>query len=211
MLSRRAAVLVFLVLTAAFAGPGAAQSTTTMSGFVAGSRTIYQMNLTDLKPGDLPAGIKLLTGNLEVGSKDGKRTLFTNKPTEFLISLPEVLPPDFTIEAEISAKKGGGAPDDLVFEGTRTQDRGVASAQVTWHPERLSVVGGGEMYQSGMPEDLAVALPNVLSQVSLSYANGALKLYTNGRRLYTLSDRKFARGRVLHVWLGGQDGPGYPA
>lgn len=201
MSSCRAAVFAAISVIATLAGPAMAQG-----GFVPGGRTIWQMNLANLQPGDLPAGMKLLQGNLELGNKDGKPTLFTNKPSEFLISLPEVLPPDFTIEAEISAKKSGGAPDDLVFEGTRTQDRGVASAQLTWHSSRLSVVGGGEMYQSPMPEDLGVTLPNALAQVNVSYGNGALKLYTNGRRLYTLSDRKFARGRVLHVWLGGQDG-----
>lgn len=177
-------------------------------GFVPGSRTIWQMNLTDLKPGDLPAGIKLLTGNLELGSKDGKPTLFTNKPTELLISLPEVLPADFTIEFEVSAKKCCN-PEDLMFEGGRGRNRGVASAEVTWNPSHIMVVGGGEMYQSDVPEDLALTLPNALAQVNVSYANGALKLYTNGRRLYTLSDRKFARGRFLHLTLGGQDGPEY--
>jgi len=177
-------------------------------GFVPGSRTIWQMNLANLQAGDLPAGMKLLQGNLELGSKDGKPTLFTNKPTEFQIRLPEVLPADFTIEFEIAAKKCCN-PEDLMFEGSLTRNRGVASAEVTWSPPHIAVVGGGEMYQSDVPEDLGLTLPQTLAQVNVSYAGGALKLYTNGRRLYTLSDRQFARGRVLHVTLGGQDGPEY--
>ncbi len=208
MPSPRAAAFATLALTAALAGPGAAQSTTTMSGFVPGSRTIWQMNLANLQPGDLPAGMKLLQGNLELGSKDGKPTLFTNKPTDFLIRLPEVLPADFTLEFEISAKKCCN-PEDLMFEGSLRRNRGVASAEVTWHPSHIMVVGGGEMYQSDVPEDLGLTLPGALAQVNVSYAGGALKLWTNGRRLYTLSDRKFARGRVLRVSLGGQDGPEY--
>jgi len=203
MPSLRAAAFATLALTAALAGPGAAQS-----GFVPGSRTIWQMNLANLQPGDLPAEMKLLQGNLELGSKDGKPTLFTNKPTEFLIRLPEVLPADFTIEFEIAAKKCCN-PEDLMFEGSLRRNRGVASAEVTWHPSHIMVVGGGEMYQSDVPEDLGLTLSGTLAQVNVSYAGGALKLYTNGRRLYTLSDRKFARGRVLHVTLGGQDGPEY--
>ncbi|HEY9383069.1 MAG TPA: hypothetical protein VIP80_06105 [Gemmatimonadales bacterium] len=208
MPSRRAAAFATIALSAALAGPGAAQSTTQMSGFVPGTRTIWQMNLANLQPGDLPAGMKLLQGNLELGSKDGKPTLFTNKPTDFLIRLPEVLPADFTLEFEISAKKCCN-PEDLMFEGSLTRNRGVASAEVTWHPSHIMVVGGGEMYQSDVPEDLGLTLPGALAQVNVSYAGGALKLYTNGRRLYTLSDRKFARGRVLRVSLGGQDGPEY--
>ncbi|HEX7023980.1 MAG TPA: hypothetical protein VF187_04095, partial [Gemmatimonadales bacterium] len=201
MPSRRAAAIATIALAAALARQGVAQSTTVMSGFVPGTRTIYQMNLTDLKPGDLPAGIKLLTGNLELGSKDGKPTLFTNKPTDFLIRLPEVLPADFTIEFEIAAKKCCN-PEDLMFEGSLTRNRGVASAEVTWHPSHIMVVGGGEMYQSDVPEDLGLTLPNTLAKVNISYDAGTLKMYTNGRRLYTLSDRKFARGRVLRVLLG---------
>lgn len=203
MPSCRAAALATVALTAALAGPGAAQS-----GFVPGTRTIWQMNLANLPPGDLPAGMKLLQGNLELGSKDGKPTLFTNKPTEFQIRLPEVLPADFTIEFEIAAKKCCN-PEDLMFEGALGRNRGSASAEVTWSPPHIAVVGGGEMYQSDVPEDLAVTLPGALAQVNVSYAGGALKLYTNGKRLYTLSDRQFARGRVLHVTLGGQDGPEY--
>lgn len=208
MSSRRAAVFASLVLAVGVTVAGAAQSTTTMSGFLPGSRTIYQMSLANLSSGSLPAGMKVLQGDLELGSKDGKPALFTNKPTDVLITLPEVLPADFTIEFEIAAKKGG-APDDLMLEGTRSRNRGVASAEVTWHPGRLSVVGGGEMYQSAMPEDLGVSLPGSFAQVGVSYAGGALKLYTNGRRLYTLSDRKFARGRVLRFSLGGQEGAEY--
>jgi len=119
-----------------------------------------------------------------------------------------VLPADFTIEFEIAAKKCCN-PEDLMFEGSLTRNRGVASAEVTWSPPHIAVVGGGEMYQSDVPEDLGLTLPQTLAQVNVSYAGGALKLYTNGRRLYTLSDRQFARGRVLHVTLGGQDGPEY--
>jgi hypothetical protein len=208
MPSRRAAAFSTLVFCAALAGPGAAQSTTTMSGFVPGGRTIYQMSFANLEPGQLPKGIKLLKGSLDIGSKDGKTTLVTNAPTEFLVRLPEVLPADFTIEFEIVAKKCCN-PEDLTFEGTPRKDRGVASAEVTWHPSHITVVGGGEMYQSDVPENLGATLPGTLSLVQASYDAGTLKLYTNGKRLYSLSDRKFARGRVLRVSLGGQDGAEY--
>jgi hypothetical protein len=36
-----------------------------------------------------------------------------------------------------------------------------------------------------------------------------VKMYTNGRRLFTLTERKFVRGRVLRVSLGGQDDDKY--
>jgi len=203
MSSCRAAAVVTMSLTAALAGSGAAQS-----GFAPGTRTIYQMSFANLQPGELPTGITLLKGSLAVGSKDGKTTLVTNAPTEFLVKLPEALPPDFTVELEIAAKKCCN-PEDLMIEGTLGRNRGAASAEVTWHPSRITVAGGGDMYQSDVPEDLGPTLRGTLSQVGMSYEAGTLKLYTNGRRLYTLSDRKFVRGHVLRLTLGGQDGPDY--
>jgi hypothetical protein len=204
MPSRQAAVFVTsFALTAALAAESAAQSS-----FVPGKRTIWELSFANLKPDELPKGIKLLVGNLGIGSKDGKTTLVTNKPTEFLVQLPETLPADFTFEFEVTPKKCCN-PEDLMFEGTPAMNRGPTSAQVTWHPEALMVVGGGPVYQSTMPEELKVTLPGTPTEVDASYDAGTLKLYTNGKRLYTLSDRKFARGRVLRVWLGGQEGEEY--
>jgi hypothetical protein len=67
------------------------------------------------------------------------------------------------------------------------------------------VIGGGETYEAPMPEDFRATLPGVLTQVVAAFEGTTVRLYTNGRRLYTLTDRKFARGRVLRVFLGGQD------
>jgi hypothetical protein len=55
-----------------------------------------------------------------------------------------------------------------------------------------------------MPADLAAATPGNLTHVVVEFQGTTIKLYTNGRRLYTL-DKQFARGRVLRVWLGGAD------
>ena len=58
-----------------------------------------------------------------------------------------------------AAQESCCAPDDIMLEGPPTMNRGLASAQLTWHPARISVVGGGgEMYQSDMPADLAAFL-----------------------------------------------------
>jgi len=204
MPSRRAAVFTSFALMAVLAGTGRAQSTTTLSGFVPGSRTIYDLNLATTPVGEHPQGIKTLRGTMTVVQKDGKPMLRASDPAEFLIALPEVLPQDFTVEFALVPKKCC-APQDLVFEGSREQNRGVASAQIEWDSDgSLAVAGGGEMYQAPMPEDFTTTLPGVLTQVSVSFSGNTIKLYTNGRRLWTL-DRQFVRGRVFHVWLGGQD------
>ena len=61
------------------------------------------------------------------------------------------------------------------------------------------------MYQATMPGDLRESLPGQLTQIVASFSGETVKLYTNGRRLYTLTERRFARGRVIRVFLGGQD------
>jgi len=154
--------------------------------------------------GDFPKGVKPLTGSLEVVEKDGVRMLRAAAPSEFLVALPDVLPPAFTIEFGLIPKQCCN-PEDLGFEGTATMNRGTASAQVLWSRERLAVIGGGEMYQGAMPAALAGTLPGQLSTVVVTFDSTEVKLYTNGQRLFTLADRRFMRGRVLRVFLGGQD------
>jgi hypothetical protein len=41
--------------------------------------------------------------------------------------------------------------------------------------------------------------------VALSFDDEDIRMYTNGKRVYSLSNRKFVRGRVLRVFLGGTD------
>ncbi|HEX6943243.1 MAG TPA: hypothetical protein VF128_09975, partial [Gemmatimonadaceae bacterium] len=79
------------------------------------------------------------------------------------------------------------------------------SSQITWHRNRVTVIGGGESYASDMPDVLANSTPGSPTVVQVVMQGTTLKLYTNGRRLYTLSDRKFVRARKLWIYLGGQD------
>jgi hypothetical protein len=177
------------------------------AGFVPGSRTVFDLNLATETIGEFPKRIKLLKGNAELALKNGTRMLKANSATEFLISLPEFLPQDFTVEFALVPKLCCVDPD-LTFEGTRSINQDVASAHILWHAGgALSVIGGAQdNYETQMPEAFKTTLPGVLTQVNVSFEGSTVKLYTNGRRLYTL-DRKFARGRVMRVFLGAADGP----
>jgi hypothetical protein len=153
---------------------------------------------------EFPSGVKALNGTMTVVDKNGQRMLRASSPSEFLITLPQNLPAAFTVVVDLIPKACCN-PEDFMLEGTPTRNRGVASAELTWHPEHIMAVGGGgEMYQSDMPADLAASTPGNLTQLVWEFSGTTIKLYTNGRRMYTL-DKQFARGRVLRVWLGGQD------
>jgi len=168
--------------------------------------TLFQLDLAGTPVGDAPATIKLLKGNVEVVRQGGVPMLKASTASEFLITLPQVLPADFTLEFDLVPKLGSN-PQDLSFEGTPTINQGTASAHVLWHATgSLSVIGGGgDNYETPMPDDLRATLPGVLTRVVLEAQGPTIKLYTNGRRLYTL-DKQFARGRVLRVFLGAEDG-----
>ena len=181
--------------------PGVAYS----AGLVPGSRTIFALDLAAEPLGEFPKSVKLLKGNMELVLKDGARMLKATSASEFLITLREFLPQDFTVEFALVPKLCCSAPD-LSFEGTRSINQDVASAHLLWHAgSAVSVIGGGpDNYETPMPEELKTTLPGVLTKVGVSFEGSTVKLYTNGRRMYTL-DRKFARGRVLRVFLGGSD------
>jgi hypothetical protein len=194
------ALLVGLMATE----PARAQVASSGPGFVPGARTLYALDLASVPVGEWPKGLKLLKGNVTVVEKDGEKMLRASDPAELLVPLGEILPEDFTIEIDLVPKTCCN-PSDLAFEGTASSNRGPASMQVEWNPSHFMVVGGGETTQSDMPEDLKAAIPSMLTEVRASFDRGAFKLYTNGKKLVTLANRKFVHTRSLWVALGGQD------
>jgi len=177
-------------------------------GFVPGSRELFSIDFAAEPLGEFPKRLKLLSGNLTMVMKDGVPALRASDPAEFLITFTAPLPQDFTLEFDLIPKACCN-PSDLKFEGTPSSNRGEASMQVEWHPYYLATVGGGPMFQMNMPPDLTPLLPSQPTEVRASFQGGAFQLYTNGRLLYNLTDRKFPRGRIMRISLGGQDDDKY--
>jgi hypothetical protein len=167
--------------------------------------TLFQLDLSGTPIGEFPTAIKQTKGSMAVVLQGGVPMLKASAASEFLITLPQVLPQDFTLEFDLVPKQGSN-PQDLSFEGTPTINQGTGSAHLLWHATGyLAVIGGGgENYETPMPEALRATLPGVLTHVVADFQGPTIKLYTNGQRHYTL-DKQFARGRVLRVFLGGQD------
>lgn len=176
---------------------------------LAPGKTLFQLDLSSTPIGEFPTSVKQLSGQMSVVSLGGTLMLKATATSEFLITLPQLLPADFTIEFDI-VPKAGGNPQDLSFEGTSRIDQGTGSAHILWHAtgELIVVGGGGDGYDSPMPEELKATLPGVLTHVVADFQDNTVRLYTNGRRHYTLN-KTFARGRYLRVFLGGQDDATY--
>jgi hypothetical protein len=170
-----------------------------------GRAHLFVLDLAGTPVGEFPTAIKQLTGSMEVAIKDGVPMLKASARSEFLITLPQgqVLPADFTLEFDLVPKPCCNPPD-LSFEGTPTINQGAGSAHVLWDSDGyLAIIGGGgnDNYEAPMPEDLRATLPGVLTNVVAVVQGPTIRLYTNGRRHYTL-DKQFARGNVLRVSLG---------
>lgn len=167
--------------------------------FAPGGREIYAINFAAMAPGAVPAGLRLV-------QKDGVSMLKASSVSEFEVSLPEKLPDQFTLQFEIIPKECCN-PEDLFFAGTSSKVRSENSAEFSWHRNSLTVTGGGSPspFTSDMPSDLRETLPGALTSIDVSFDGETVKLYTNGRRVFTLTERRFARGRVLRVRLGGQN------
>ncbi len=168
-----------------------------------GGPYLFALDLQGTALDEFPSAVKALNGVMTVVDKNGQHMLMVSSPSELLITLPQLLPPVFTVEVDLVPKVCCN-PDDFMLEGTPTMNRGPASVQLTWHPRRIGAVGGGgQMYQADVPADLAAAAPGNLTHLVIEVNGPTIKLWTNGRRLYTL-DKQFVRGRVLRVWLGGE-------
>ena len=201
---RRSAAGAAVSLLAAVWPIHSGQAQTGAGTFVAGSRTLFTLDLASAPAGGMPKGVTLRRGKATVVTKDGSPMLKASEPTELLVTLPEALPDGFTIEFEVIPKACCN-PEDISFEGTRRIARSPTSMEVEWHPETIRLIGGGEVVQIPMPTDLKETLPSALTQISASFQGTSFKLFTNGRQIVDLPNRRFARGEVLRVFLGGQD------
>src|SRR5687767_13244302 len=198
------ATALFLVLSGA--RTISAQGTTG-TGFVAGARTIVNLDFAAEPVGDVPKGLRPHFGKLDVVDKDGVHMLRASSPSDFVLHLPEVLPKNFTIEFDLIPKACCN-PVDLMVEGVISGSRSPVSAQIEWDAEHFAVVGGhreNEMFQMDMPAAIAAGLPSERTKVALSIEDETITMYTNGTRIYTLTNRRFVRRRLLHISLGGQD------
>lgn len=206
----RAAVALGLLFVAIHAVAGAARGqsmTQVASSFAPGGQELFLVDFTRLPIGAFPGTIRRLSGTLDVVTKDGMPMLRAKDQAEFLITLSNLLPQNFTIEVDIIPKEEGGPQPDLTLEGTLQINQGSASAHLLWIADPnfgfVAVVGGAaDNVEFPIPDEVRVGLPGALNKVGVSVQGGTITFYTNGRQLYAVP-AQFARSRYLRVTLGG--------
>lgn len=71
--------------------------------FVPGDRVIFFDDFANDVVGNFPQRLELLRGNMEVAEWKGRRWLRTTTYSDFIVPVPEVLPPRFTLEFDLYA------------------------------------------------------------------------------------------------------------
>lgn len=185
--------------------PVTAPSTTNpLQRFTVGGRDLMLLDFAGTAVGDFPSNLQMLGGVMNVVDKGGVHMLRASAVSSFLITLPQPLPQDFTVEATLIPKVEAN-PEDIAFEGTPVINQGRNSANVMWHPNSIRATGGGvENFEAVLPEAIQKTAGR-LTQVVMKVEGQTIKVYTNGRLLSTMPNRMFVRSRVLRVLLGGQD------
>ena len=185
---------------------GLTRAATGQGGVSGGAREILSIGFAN---GTFPREIKSPSSGLVVVEKNGVQMLRASTASEFRLQLPEQLPNSFTLEFDLIAKECFCDPKDLRFDGTAGSSQSDVYAEVQWSPTDQAVVGGGlhnpNPFTATTPPSLGETLRGQLARIVVGFEGNVIKLYTNGTRLYTVSDRQFARTRVLRVSLGGQD------
>lgn len=197
---RSVAVMLAVVTCTAFLPAGIPAQ----GGFIAGSRELFSVDFAAEEQDEFPRKLRLIEGNVRMVMKDGLPMLKASDRTTFLINLPERLPNDFTLEFDL-VPKSCCQPEDIAFEGTPAISQSAQSMNFMWHRESLRAVGGGPSMDIPMPPDVAVSLPAQLTEIRVSVQGSQFQVYTNGKLVADWANRSIVRGRVLRIFLGGQD------
>lgn len=174
-------------------------------GFSPGSRDLFVLDLASVPLDEFPRQLMLLKGDVRVVRKFGRPMLRASDQAQVLVEFADELPEDFTLELDIVPKVGCNG-EDLHFEGTAEYNQGEGSMNVVWQSDHVSLIGGSDLNKEiPIPEDLRAKIQGNLTEIRASITGSTFRLYTNGRALVNESGKKFVRGRLLRIGLGGAD------
>ena len=157
--------------------------------FVAGTRVLFEDNLSREDLGMFPRSLRLKSGNIEIAFVGGKRFLrATSDSGAFEMPLPETLPKRFTLEFDYAAS--GNWSDRIYFSDASDSD--------TFFIE-YSPLGGGlvgpENYR--VAADLENAKPGTPTRVQVMADGDYVKMYIGGVCVANAPNAQIGRSRKI--------------
>jgi outer membrane protein OmpA-like peptidoglycan-associated protein len=204
------ALVVILATASAVSIPAAAQASDAKVwenyDFIPGSKVIFFTDFSEDKVGNFARGLKFKSGQADVVERDGVKVLRTTGRSEFLIPVGKKLPERFTLEIDVVSPAEQIAGYDIVaIEGGPELERGDASAELNWHPEGVTIIGGGRDGEIKVPEAVAAAAAGNVVHIRMLMDGPYLKFFSNERRIYNIPEFPFRRDSVIRVSFRGGD------
>jgi outer membrane protein OmpA-like peptidoglycan-associated protein len=177
--------------------------------FVPGSKVMFYTDFADDRTGNFSRRLRYRSGAMDVVERDGIKVLRVTSRSEFLIPVGRKLPERFTLEIDVIAPPSGKI-DMVSFEGGRDLDRGPQSANVTWNPGGLFILGSGQDQANSpvkIPDAMQPSLINKVAHLRVLMDGAYFKMYVNERRVYNIPELAFRRDSVIRVLTtGAEDG-----
>jgi hypothetical protein len=180
--------------------------------FVPGSKVLFFTDFTDDRTGNFSRRLRFRSGAMEVVERANVKGLRATSRSEFVIPVGRTLPERFTLEIDVIAPPSGKI-DMVSFEGGRELDRGAQSANVTWNPGGLFIIGSGQDASNSpvkIPDAMQPGLINNVTHLRVLMDGAYFKMYVNERRVYNIPELAFRRDSLIRVLTtGADDGPVY--
>ena len=176
--------------------------------FAAGANTIFQTDFTSEQLGAFPATLEFKQGAMEVADWQGKRALKASSPSALAIPLTGPLPQAFTVELSVVNRntKQVGAYTVKIYGGRNfLSDFATAATRANYGTLGWEVSGGGTSAEGALASDDAESCIGQEQTIRLLVNGPRLELYADQRRLASVPNANFLRGRGLVIALEGRD------
>ncbi len=176
--------------------------------FVPGNKVIFYTDFSEDKVGNFARGLKFVAGQMDVVERDGIKVLRATERSEFRIPVGKQLPQRFTLEIDVIAPPEYCCGYEVFsVEGGPNRDRGAESAEIHWHPNGVTIIGGDRNQNANMPEAMRSQFMGKLAHIRILMDSGYFKMYVNERRMFNIPEFKFRRDSVIltHVFGSPED------
>ncbi|HJU73219.1 MAG TPA: OmpA family protein [Gemmatimonadaceae bacterium] len=172
--------------------------------FVPGNKVIFFTDFSEDRVGNFARGLKYVAGQMDVVERDGIKVLRATDRSELRIPVGKQLPQRFTLEIDLIAPPVHCCGYEVFsVEGSVTRERGAESAEIHWHPNGVTIIGGAKNQSVEMPEALRPQLMGKPVHVRILMDSAYFKMYVNERRMYNIPEFQFRRDSVIRMHVFG--------